>query len=496
MKKFLICLGHLALGLVLATGMFGTAQAATIVSENFEVTVSDLCTGQGKTDLQSRGWGVQTSSNQYCSSHIVSLTNHAGVTTKALRFQYQGNAVNLAEDHNALISRFFSAKTELWERYWYRTEPIPPATQSTYFYVTTKQHYWKNTTGLLAAPVSLMLFGSRELAWTTQGFQDCGYQACNDDPNRATVALMDAHLHPQNNGWYCIETHSKLNTGTSSNGLLEIWIDGTLTTSYTHKMQDNIPSTQGWTELQFFRQNANNMYRYEDDYVLNDGASGRVGCGAAPPPPGDITPPPVPVSPQITSVGNPPVTVAWSPVTNPGDLSGYTVYRKLEACNGSASTTEHAPLGNVTSFSDTTVPTDSPYVSYQVASRDSTGNLSAKSACVNATFEPNVTTVSVVLDPNGGDLTFTGLAQKIRYWNELHLHGSDVEVAGLGGVASYRLSKVWEATIFWVCVEAQGSDGVWETTRDPSSYRCNSVTPGPPEAPAPPVPTGLNLRRR
>lgn len=268
MNSLLLILGALMLWAV-------PAQATRLITEDFEITDSDLCTGQAKNDLIGKGWGVYVSSNQYCSAAIVSMTGHTGATTKALRFQYQGTAVNLTEDHNATLSRGFSTQSELYERYYYRTAPIPPATQSEYFYVTTKQHYFKTHNSLLAAPVTVMFWGGREFAWAQQGNQDCGFVSCNDDPNILSVPLQD-------NVWYCIETHVKLNTTDTKNGIAEIWVNGQLTTQYTHNYSNTaLAEGLGWTEVQLFRQNANNMYRYEDDWVV---ATTRIGCGSTPAP--------------------------------------------------------------------------------------------------------------------------------------------------------------------------------------------------------------------
>jgi hypothetical protein len=97
---------------------------------------------------------------------------------------------------------------------------------------------------------------------------------------------------------------------------------------------------------------------------------------------------------------------------------------------------------------------------------------------------------TVVTDATGADLTFTGLAHKVRYKNDLN-QITPVEVTGLGGVSTYRLSKVWEPEITYACFEAQGSDGVWETSVDPNSYVCYGVTPSPGDTTPPDAPTDV-----
>lgn len=102
---------------------------------------------------------------------------------------------------------------------------------------------------------------------------------------------------------------------------------------------------------------------------------------------------------------------------------------------------------------------------------------------------------SIVSDATGADITFTGSAYAIRYWDDLHPRVSPVTVSGLGGVSSYRLSKVWEAEITFVCMEAQDVDGTWQSFIDSNSYLCTSVTPGgaPGDTTAPAVPTNLRF---
>jgi len=100
---------------------------------------------------------------------------------------------------------------------------------------------------------------------------------------------------------------------------------------------------------------------------------------------------------------------------------------------------------------------------------------------------------SVVTDSSGADLTFTGLAAKIRYWNDITPRTSAVEVTGLGGVTAYRLVKTWESTVSWVCLAAQGSDGVWEDDVDVNRYLCTGVTPSTGDTTPPDPPTGLTI---
>jgi len=70
-------------------------------------------------------------------------------------------------------------------------------------------------------------------------------------------------------------------------------LNGTKTVSYTNLiLRDASTSNSSFKYVQVYKQTATNLYRYEDDYVLHDGALGRVGCGSIPA--GDTTPPTMP----------------------------------------------------------------------------------------------------------------------------------------------------------------------------------------------------------
>lgn len=104
----------------------------------------------------------------------------------------------------------------------------------------------------------------------------------------------------------------------------------------------------------------------------------------------------------------------------------------------------------------------------------------------------NVATLTA--DETGADVTFTGLAHKIRYWNDLNPVETPVEITGLGGVTTYRITATWGAGVTYLCTEAQGSDGVWETVRLAGSYICDGVPAPTGDVTAPDAPTGMSVR--
>ena len=94
-----------------------------------------------------------------------------------------------------------------------------------------------------------------------------------------------------NNQWYCVETHHKMNTPNVADGAAEIWIDGVLTVQYTNlNLRDSAHASAAFTHIEIYRQGSDNMYRYEDDYVV---ATTRIGCSGSPS--ADITPPAPPI---------------------------------------------------------------------------------------------------------------------------------------------------------------------------------------------------------
>lgn len=227
-------------------------------------------------DLQSKGWGTSAIAcanplPPTCSADLVSAPVRSG--SKALRMTYQGS--DHTDATNAKIEKPFRLVPEIYGRYYYRTEPIPPATQSSYGPGSAKQHYIYTTGGL--SFVSNHYFGDRRLNMVVQGAADCdGSAGCSQQiPNVASVPLLDGK-------WYCIEYHIKLNTPGVADGVSEIWVDGVLTARWSGRMYRNGGNANAvFNEIFVYRQDSRNMYRYEDDFVI---ATHRIGCDGVIPP--------------------------------------------------------------------------------------------------------------------------------------------------------------------------------------------------------------------
>lgn len=318
-------------------------------------------------------------------------------------------------------------------------------------------------------------------------------------PGHSTEFWSNPNFAFQDNRWYCIETHTGMNTPTVANGTLDVWIDGVL---YVHSSAVNWRNSGTdtgalWQEWQTIRQGGRGNVWYDDISVGDT----RIGCGSTP---SDTTPPPVPNAPTIPTTGLP-ATVNWSAVSNAaGDLAGYNYYRKLEACSGSLSMVLIATLSNVLTYDDVSVPGATAQICAKIASRDNSGNVSAQSTGTDEILPTTAGSFShvatIIATSSGAAFTFNGNAYKIRYWNDTSTafctsnptlcSNNRIEVVGLGGVLSYTLSVTWSGSISFVCAEAQGSDGAWETTANANSYLCDGVAHSVDITP-PGKPTGL-----
>lgn len=94
------------------------------------------------------------------------------------------------------------------------------------------------------------------------GFPDV---TCNYEPNIASVPLND-------NQWHCIETHQNNGTANTANGLVELYVDGTLTTRYTGLLMKTTSS--GYNLIRPYAQFGDGD-RYQDDWAVGNA---RIGC--------------------------------------------------------------------------------------------------------------------------------------------------------------------------------------------------------------------------
>lgn len=361
---------------------------------------------------------------------------------------------------------------------------------------------WKAEFYILAGTFNGQTGGCRNIAmgWSstvmTAATQVC-WATGRSPTYLGNVGVWDFNSH--RNQWVWVEKRVKVNTPGVCDGTMQQWMNDVLYMDYQNNVCFRQPGDfAGIGSMQHTAEYggggstiAATQYWYVDHTVFSTQRIGMPG-GVV----GDVTPPPVPNQPTVSSGSSRPVVANWLAVSA-ADLAGYRYYRKNESC--SLNTLSYAVIqdvGNTLTITDTTVPANVTSVCIRATSYDTSTNESLVSTGRDVTFSvgnaANVT--GVTTDTTGADITISGLAYKIRYWDDLHDSSNKVEVTGLGGVSTYRLSKIWEPSITFMCVEAQGSDGVWETDVLSTNYRCRSVVPGTGDITAPVQPTGLKVR--
>jgi hypothetical protein len=234
----------------------GYAQAATttIFSDGFEY--ADM------TALQAAGWNLTCSSSP-CTTDLVSSPTHSG--SKALRQTYAGNPYfpdgSLNESNNSKITWTFAGLPDLYERYYVRFDAINASQPSSFGQPTAqqnggaKEHYYN----VSILPNFYTVFG-------TGGDQN--YVRMTNQAQTITVNYpQNVAAVPLSRGvWHCVETHLSQTT-------IELWVDGTRLINYSGIIA---PS---YNTVQIYRQVSENLYRYEDDFVI---ATTRIGCSGSP----------------------------------------------------------------------------------------------------------------------------------------------------------------------------------------------------------------------
>ncbi|OQW62557.1 MAG: hypothetical protein BVN29_19350 [Nitrospira sp. ST-bin5] len=204
--------------------------------------------------------------------------------------------------------RGFPPTDDIWIRNWYRTEANPPGTSFRYANANEapippvkqaasgaggKYHYIKGTgPGNRISGFFINFYGDRAQGFSLQNhYGPCPntgygpYDSCNYYPNRAAVQLQD-------NIWYCIEYHVKLNTPGKDDGIIEMFVNGILSMGYYDVLARGPALVNGngpnstFDRITHYTQ-YNSGLRYTDDLAVGNT---RIGCskgrgGPDPPPP-------------------------------------------------------------------------------------------------------------------------------------------------------------------------------------------------------------------
>lgn len=130
-------------------------------------------------------------------------------------------------------------------------------------------------------------------AWVAQAYSGNCYSGgmyTNDDINNG-VGGTDGNFQFQNNIWYCIEIHVKINTSTSaSDGEMDVWVDGTKifgASGFKWYNSGNRPQVNQF-EMQhiYGTRSSNDQPTYVDNVVIGSSYIGPTGGGTpAPAPP-------------------------------------------------------------------------------------------------------------------------------------------------------------------------------------------------------------------
>ena len=161
-------------------------------------------------------------------------------------------------------------------------------------------------------------------------------------------------------GWHALELHLAVNGASSA---LEVWLDGALVSGLPANV--DLVASGPVAIFQIGDSAANSNDILYDDAAYGTSRFGPVSDSTAPSVPGGLAATPAAFS----------VALTWTASTDDVAIGGYDVYR---------GGTLVASLGNVTTYTDTSVLASTTY-SYTVRARDTSGNPSAQSAALPVT---------------------------------------------------------------------------------------------------------------
>ena len=289
-------------------GVLFTEDFATITVGNI-VGLAGSPSSQSAIDLAARNWfTIAGCPTYYCPAAIVSMTGPQGTTVKALRLRYEeGQSFDQSDTGlEAVIGKedgfgsnpLTAGYQELWERYYFQIQPVPPntpactpncPTASNYHDVASKQHYYKALIGNQMSFVTDHFLTDRRMQWAIQGANDCNdLPSCLQPPPVVSIGFND-------NRWYCIETRIKINDPGQPNGAMEIYVDGVRTINVQNRTFVN-SGTHRINQMIIYRQSSGYQWRLETDFAVS---TTRIGCSGFTPPPADTTAPNVPFGLQI-----------------------------------------------------------------------------------------------------------------------------------------------------------------------------------------------------
>ncbi len=207
---------------------------------------------------------------------------HGG--TRSLRLNFPSNCQNTISQGQcggSLSRQYGTAVADTYTRAWLRvsgdtnqgaTIGSAGGAFQTYQWAYTKLFEDVANSGTSTPPRTWLVFGGAGV--TSRGMS----LHAENVPSDGATMKYDAGFSLQDNQWYCIETHKKMNTAGTANGIAQVWVNDVLRVDRSDVLWRNgsgADLTSLWTEFEMFRQGGfGNMWW--DDLATGDS---RIGCG-------------------------------------------------------------------------------------------------------------------------------------------------------------------------------------------------------------------------
>ena len=255
------------LAIIVCFGLASPTYATTIFQESYEV--------EDVTTLSTTGWTVTNNNG------TIGIVKMPGLSeSKSLRMEYGEQWVN--DCCNGKIARSWAGVDEIYERFYLRMDTIDLAQPSSFTggAATSMKLHFFNPGGVEPFAVLVGFFSGSQALGMTVNYPINFLVTCPSGKVQSTCSYPPNIVHvpfPKNVDRYvCVETHAKVGAPNVNDGILEIWQDGLLTLRYPNlKFLDTASANGKFSRVEVYRQGGNNLYRYEDNYVL---ATTRIGC--------------------------------------------------------------------------------------------------------------------------------------------------------------------------------------------------------------------------
>ncbi len=261
---------------------------------------------------------------------------------------------------------------------------------------------------------------------------------------------------PENAGkWFCIETHVKLNTPGSSDGIMEFWING-IKQAGTYDMNwhaDWNSDPNNYKLNTILIENYWNagppevLERYFDNFVIS---TERIGCDACITNGGVDYIPDTPENLDTTAVTESKIDLAWTDIST--NEKGFTIERSED---GGSTFTEIATLAaNTSSYSDAAITVGESY-HYRILAYNIEGGSSAYSNTLSVLFKKKNQAISITpiedklvnSDPFDVDASVdSGLELTYAVSGPASISGNTITLDGTAGTVTVTVSQVGDGS--------------------------------------------------